>query len=164
MRTTADLQTLLRWHARKHFIHFLGRHFTIPKLAHRFHDTAFVGLITVQYFKDPVDPQWADAPDVKAYKEFFEKYYPEGNINDGFNISGFSIAWGLVQVLERCGDELTRENVMKQVTSFQNVEAPMMLPGVKWNTGPDDFSLIEYGQLSRFDGEKWVLFGQVMGN
>ncbi len=123
-----------------------------------------VGLITAVYFKDPSDPQWADYPDVKEYKAWFQKYYPEGNIDDAFNVSGYSIAWGVVEVLKRCGDDLTRANVMKQVASFKDVEAPMMLPGVKWSTSAEDFSLIEAGQLARFDGEKWVLFGEIIGN
>ncbi len=123
-----------------------------------------VGLITAVYFKDPSDPQWANYPDVKEYKAWFQKYYPEGNIDDAFNVSGYSIAWGVVEVLKRCGDNLTRANVMKQVASFKDVEAPMMLPGVKWSTSAEDFSLIEAGQLARFDGEKWVLFGEIIGN
>ncbi len=123
-----------------------------------------VGLITAVYFKDPSDPQWANYPDVKEYKAWFQKYYPEGNIDDAFNVSGYSIAWGVVEVLKRCGDDLTRANVMKQVASFKDVEAPMMLPGVKWSTSAEDFSLIEAGQLARFDGEKWVLFGEIIGN
>lgn len=123
-----------------------------------------VGLITAVYFKDPSDPQWANYPDVKEYKAWFQKYYPEGNIDDAFNVSGYSIAWGVVEVLKRCGDDLTRTNVMKQVASFKDVEAPMMLPGVKWSTSAEDFSLIEAGQLARFDGEKWVLFGEIIGN
>lgn len=122
-----------------------------------------VDLITAVYFKDPSDPQWAEHADVKEYKAWFEKYYPEGNIDDAFNVSGYSIAWGVVEVLKRCGDDLTRANVMKQMTSFKDVEAPMMLPGVKWSTSAEDFSLIEAGQLARFDGEKWVLFGEIIG-
>ncbi len=122
------------------------------------------GIITAVYFKDPSDPQWADSPDMKEYRAWFEKYYPEGDINDAFNVAGYSIAWGVVEVLKRCGDDLTRANVMKQMASFKNVEAPMMLPGVKWNTSAEDFALIESGQLARFDGEKWVLFGEIIGN
>jgi ABC-type branched-subunit amino acid transport system substrate-binding protein len=122
-----------------------------------------VGLLTAVYFKDPIDPQWADSPDVKEYKEWFEKYYPEGNINDVFNVNGYMIAWGVVEVLKRTGDELSRTNVMKQMASIKDLEAPMMLPGAKWNTSAEDFALIESGQLARFDGEKWVLFGDVIG-
>jgi len=122
-----------------------------------------VDIITAVYFKDPIDPQWADSSDVKEYKAWFEKYYPEGNINDVFNTNGYMIAWGVVELLKKCGDDLTRANIMKQMASFKNVEAPLMLPGVKWNTSPDDFALIESGQLARFDGEKWVLFGDIIG-
>ena len=123
-----------------------------------------VDIITAHYFKDPSDPQWADSPDVAEYKAWFKKYYSEGNIDDAFNVSGYSIAWGVSELLNRCGDDLSRANVMKQMAAIQNVDAPMMLPGVKWNTSADDFSLIESGQLARFDGEKWVLFGEVIGN
>lgn len=123
-----------------------------------------VGIITALYFKDPTDPQWADYPDMKAYKEWFAKYYPEGDINDAFNVAGYSIGWGVVELLKKCGDDLTRANVMKQMESFKDVEAPMMLPGMKWNTSPTDFALIESGQLARFDGQKWVLFGDIIGN
>ena len=122
-----------------------------------------VDIITAVYLKDPTDPQWNASPDMQEYKAWFKKYYPEGNIEDAFNVPGYMIAWGVVEVLKRCGDDLTRANVMKQMTSFKDVEAPMMLPGVKWNTSAEDFSLIEAGQLARFDGEKWVLFGEIIG-
>ncbi|MGD8476259.1 MAG: ABC transporter substrate-binding protein [Burkholderiales bacterium] len=120
-------------------------------------------IITAVYFKDPTDPQWASSSDMKAYKAWFEKYYPEGNINDGFNTNGYMIAWGTVELLKKCGDDLSRANIMKQMASFKDVQAPLMLPGVKWNTSPTDFALIEAGQLARFDGEKWVLFGDIIG-
>ena len=121
-------------------------------------------IITAIYWMDPLDPQWADTKAVKDYKAWFEKYYPEGNIADGFNTAGYLIAYGVVEVLKRCGDDLTRANVMKQMASIKDLEVPMMLPGVKWNTSSTDFSLIESGQLARFDGEEWRLFGEVVGN
>jgi len=123
-----------------------------------------VDILTAVYLKDPTDPQWADSPDMKEYKAWFGKYYPEGNIEDGFNVPGYMIAWGVTELLKKCGDDLTRANVMKQMASIKDVEAPMMLPGIKWNTSADDFALIESGQLARFDGEKWVMFGDVIGN
>jgi ABC-type branched-subunit amino acid transport system substrate-binding protein len=122
-----------------------------------------VGLITVQYLKDPSDPQWKNDPAFKEYAAWFKKYYPEGDINDAFNVYGYLIAQGLVYVLKVCGDDLTRENVMRQMTSIKDMQLGMMLPGIKWNTGPDDFFLIESGQLARFDGKEWVLFGKVAG-
>jgi len=123
-----------------------------------------VGLITALYLKDPVDPQWADDDDMKAYIEWFNKYMPDGNINDVFNVNGYIIASGVVRVLEACGDDLTRANIMKQTASIQDVQAPMMLPGIKWNTSAEDFFLIESAQLARFDGKEWALFGDVIGN
>ncbi len=123
-----------------------------------------VDIITADYLKDPTDPQWADSPDMKEYKAWFEKYYPEGNIEDGFNVHGYVMAWGVIELLKKCGDDLTRANVMKQMASFKDVEAPMMLAGIKWNTSAEDFALIESGQLARFDGEKWILFGEIIGN
>jgi branched-chain amino acid transport system substrate-binding protein len=122
-----------------------------------------VGLITALYFKDPVDPQWQDHPSMQEYTAWFNQYYPEGDISDGFNVAGYLIAQGVVHVLKACGDDLTRENVMKQMTSIRDLQMPMMLPGITWNTGPDDYFLIESGQLARFDGKEWELFGDVIG-
>jgi len=122
-----------------------------------------VGLITAIYLIDPADPQWKNDPAMKAYKTWFAKYYQDGDINDAFNVAGYVIAEGVVEVLKRCGDDLSRENVMKQMASLKNLEVPMMLPGIKWSTGPDDFFLIESAQLARFDGKEWKLFGKVLG-
>jgi ABC-type branched-subunit amino acid transport system substrate-binding protein len=122
-----------------------------------------VGLITAIYLMDPADPQWKNDPAFKAYQAWFEKYFPQGDINDGFNVAGYVIAEGVVQVLKMCGDDLSRENVMKQMASIKDLAVPMMLPGIKWNTAPDDFFLIESAQLARFDGKEWKLFGKVLG-
>ena len=121
------------------------------------------GLITALYLKDPTDPQWANDPDMKAYATWFKKYYPDGNFADGFNVSGYVIAHGTVHVLKACGDDLSRENIMKQMANIRDLQVPMMLPGVKWNTSPTDFFLIESAQLARFDGKEWALFGKVIG-
>ena len=123
-----------------------------------------VGLITANFFKDPADPQWKNDPGFKEYAAWFKKYYPEGDINDGFNVGGYLIAQGVVHVLKACGDDLTRENVMKQMTSIKDLQLPMMLPGIKWNTRPDDYYLIESAQLARFDGKEWVRFGKIIGH
>ncbi len=122
-----------------------------------------VGLISAAYFKDPTDPQWKDDADMKAYAAWFKKYFSEGNFTDGFNVSGYVIAQGLVHVLKACGDDLSRENIMKQMANIRDLQVPMMLPGVKWNTSPTDFFLIESAQLARFDGKEWALFGKVLG-
>jgi len=122
-----------------------------------------VGLITALYLVDPADPQFQNDPAFKEYQAWFEKYYPQGDIRDVFNVSGYLIARGVVQVLKACGDDLSRENVMKQMTSIRDLQMPMMLPGIKWNTSPTDFFLIESGQLARFDGKEWKLFGGIIG-
>ena len=121
-----------------------------------------VGLLTSAYFKDPTDPQWANDKGYKDWVEWMKKYYPSGNLADGFNVYGYNVAQGLVQVLKQCGDNLTRENVMKQAASL-DMTLPMLLPGVNVKTGPDDFYPIEREQMSRFDGKTWILFGKVYG-
>jgi ABC-type branched-subunit amino acid transport system substrate-binding protein len=122
-----------------------------------------VGLITAGYLKDPVDPQWKDDAGMKEYLGWLKKYYPEGDPKDGFNVTGYLVAQGTVLVLKQCGDDLTRENVMRQVANIKDVQMPMMLPGIRWNTSPTDYFLIESAQLARFDGKEWKLFGKVIG-
>jgi branched-chain amino acid transport system substrate-binding protein len=122
-----------------------------------------VGLISAAYLKDPVDPQWKNDAEFKEYLAWFKKYYPEGDINDGFNVAGYVIAEGVVHVLKACGDDLSRENVMKQMSSIKDLQIPMMLPGIKWNTSADDYFLIESAQLTRFDGKEWVRLGKIIG-
>ena len=97
-----------------------------------------VGLLTSAYIKDPTDPQWVNDKGYKDWVEWMKKYYPAGNLADGFNVYGYNVAQGLVQVLKQCGDNLTRENVMKQAASL-DITLPMLLPGVNVKTGPDDF-------------------------
>jgi ABC-type branched-subunit amino acid transport system substrate-binding protein len=122
-----------------------------------------VGLITAIYLKDSADPQWKDDAGMKEYMAWFKKYYPEGDIKDSFNVNGYLIAQGVVQVIKQCGDDLSRENVMRQMADLKDLQMPMMLPGIKWHTGPDDFFLIESAQLARFDGKEWKTFGKVIG-
>ena len=122
-----------------------------------------VGLISATYLKDPVDPQWKDDGEFKEYSAWFKKYYSEGDINDGFNVVGYLIGQGVVHVLKACGDDLSRENVMKQMANIRDLQMPMMLPGIKWNTSPNDYFLIESAQLARFDGKQWVRFGKIIG-
>jgi branched-chain amino acid transport system substrate-binding protein len=121
-----------------------------------------VGIITAQYGKDPTDPQWANDPGMKDWQDFMKKYYPAGSLIEANNVYGYSVAMTLVQVLKQCGDNLTRENVMKQAANL-DLTLPMSLPGINIKTGPDDFYPIEREQLSRFDGKTWVLFGKVYG-
>ena len=122
-----------------------------------------VGVITALYYKDPTDPQWANDPAMKDWLAWMKKYYPEGNVADGYNVYGYAAAQTLVQVLKQCGDYLTRENLMRQAANLKNFEIPVLLPGIKINTSPTDFYPIEQVQLARFDGKRWVLFGEMLG-
>ncbi|HTP74083.1 MAG TPA: ABC transporter substrate-binding protein [Burkholderiaceae bacterium] len=119
-----------------------------------------VGIITTQYGKDPTDPQWANDKAFLDWKAWMAKYYPSGDLKDASNVYGYSVAQTVVQVLKQCGDNLTRENVMKQAASLDMV-LPMSLPGINVKTSPTDFYPIEREQLARFDGKTWVLFGKV---
>ena len=120
------------------------------------------GIVSDFYLKDPTDPQWKDDPGFQAWLAFMEKYYPDGDKSDSGNIYGPSIAATTVQVLKQCGDELTRENLMKQAANLRDFTVPLLLPGVKINTGPGDFAPIKQVQMARFDGERWRLFGPVL--
>jgi len=122
-----------------------------------------VGLITAGYLKDPVDPQWKSDPGMKEYLAWLKKYDPEGDPRDGLNVTGYLVAQAVVLVLKQCGDDLTRENVMRQAANIKDVQAAMMLPGIRWNTSATDYYVVESGQLARFDGKEWVLFGKVIG-
>jgi branched-chain amino acid transport system substrate-binding protein len=120
-------------------------------------------LITVQYYKDANDPQWKDDPAMLEWRAFMARYYREGDVKDASNIYGYIAAQAMVQVLKQCGNDLTRENVMKQAENLKNVKLPLLLPGVTLNTGPNDHAPVEQAQLSRFKGTQWVLFGDVIG-
>ena len=119
-------------------------------------------IISAQYLKDTTDPQWANDPGMKDYLDFMNKDFPEGDKLDNGTVVGFSVAQTLVQVLKQCGDNLTRENVMKQAASLKNFRAEMLLPGITINTSATDFAPISQLQLMRFKGEKWQLFGDVI--
>jgi len=121
-----------------------------------------VGLISIGYVKDPTDPLWKDDKAVKDYLAIMKKYYPDGNTSDSLNIYGMSAAQTLVQVLKQCGDDLTRENVMRQAANLKDLEIPTLLPGIRINTSPTDFYPIEQVQLIRFDGKTWVRFGELL--
>ena len=115
-----------------------------------------IGIISAQYTKDPSDPQWNDDVETKRYFAWMKKYYPEGDPADLYNVSGYNYAHAIVHVLEQCGDELTRENVMKQAASLKSVELPMLLPGIALSTSPADYAPIKRIYLRRFDGKRWT--------
>jgi ABC-type branched-subunit amino acid transport system substrate-binding protein len=119
-------------------------------------------VISASYAKDVSDPQWANDPGVAAFKDLLAKYLPEINPIDSSAMTGYNIATTMVEVLTRCGDNLTRANVMKQAASLKQFPQGGLLPGVTVTTGPDDFQPIEQLQLMQFKGERWQLFGEVM--
>jgi ABC-type branched-subunit amino acid transport system substrate-binding protein len=120
------------------------------------------GIISAHYFKDATDPQWKNDPAKLAWEEWMKRYHKSGMLDDGFNVYGYITAQLLVHVLKACGDELTRENVMRQAANLRNLELPMLLPGITVSTSPTDFSPIGEMQLARFDGKRWVLFGNIL--
>ena len=119
------------------------------------------GLITALYQKEITDPQWKNDKGYLDWVAFMKKYYPEGALDDQSNAYGYLAAQTLVQVLKQCGNDLSRENIMKQAANLKNFELALLLPGMKVNTSPTDFAPIEQEQLAKFDGERWVLFGEL---
>ena len=122
-----------------------------------------IGLISTAYVKDATDPQWDNDPGMLVWREFMKKHYPEGDVLDVANVYGYAVTATMVQVLKQCGNDLSRENVMKQAANLKDFRVEVLLPGIVMNTGPTDFAPIESLQLMRFDGHKWVLSGEVMG-
>ncbi|UWU77747.1 ABC transporter substrate-binding protein [Bradyrhizobium huanghuaihaiense] len=119
-------------------------------------------IISAAYLKDVSDPQWKDDAGMKGFLDFMTKYFPEGDKLDGGTIVGYGVAQTLVEVLKNCGDNLTRENVMKQAASLKDFRTEVLLPGIKINTGANDFAPISSLQLMKFKGDKWDLFGDVI--
>jgi branched-chain amino acid transport system substrate-binding protein len=120
------------------------------------------GIVSSNYLKDPSDPYWKN--DLKAWNEFLDKYYPEANRIDGAIVYGYAVAQTLVHVLNACGDNLTRENVMKQAASMKALEPDGLLPGIKINTSVTNFAPISQVQMMRFKGETWERFGEVISS
>jgi ABC-type branched-subunit amino acid transport system substrate-binding protein len=120
------------------------------------------GVISVNYGKDPLDPTWKDDAGMKKYFEFMAKYYPDGDKDSSFNSYGYMTSQLMIHVLKACGDDLTRENVMKQATSLKNVQLDLLLPGIAVNTTPDDYRVNKQLQMMKFNGERWELFGPIL--
>ncbi len=121
-----------------------------------------VGLLTLQYYKDPNDPQWKDDPSMLEWRAFMGRHYRDGDPKDASNLYAYITAQTMVHVLKACGNELTRENLMKQAASIKNLKLPLLLPGMSLNTSPDDYFLVKQGQLARFTGTQWQGFGEVL--
>jgi branched-chain amino acid transport system substrate-binding protein len=121
------------------------------------------GVLSTNYLKDPTDPAWKDDPAIKEWAAFMDRYFPEGDKTSTFSVYGYLTAQTLVQVLKQCGDDLTRENVMRQAANLRNFELALLLPGIKINTSPTDYFPVEQMQMSRFNGEHGDLFGSPIG-
>jgi branched-chain amino acid transport system substrate-binding protein len=121
-----------------------------------------VGIISAGYLKEPTDPQWANTPEYKEWLDWMKKYNSAGNLTDSNNVYGYSAAQTMIAVLRASGDNLTRENVMKQAASIHDLKLPMLLPGIVVSTSETDFAPIKQMQLMKFDGTTWQLFGDVL--
>jgi branched-chain amino acid transport system substrate-binding protein len=120
------------------------------------------GTISVNYGKDPLDPQWANDEGMKRYKAFMAKYGADMDPNNTLSSYGYGTAQLLVHILKMCGDDVTRANVMKQATNIKNYVADLSLPGMSASTSPDDYRINKQFQLMKFNGERWELFGEIM--
>jgi branched-chain amino acid transport system substrate-binding protein len=118
-------------------------------------------IISIGYLKDPTDPQWQSDPAFRDWLAFMQKEYPDGNTADNYNVTGYSLAQTLVEVLKRCGDDLSRERVMKEAAHL-DLALPMLLPGIKVKTAPDDFRPLKEMRLERFNGQIWVPFTEII--
>ncbi|MFK4539739.1 branched-chain amino acid transport system substrate-binding protein [Bradyrhizobium ottawaense] len=120
------------------------------------------GILSVQYIKDPADPAWRDDPDVQEWRAFMQRYYPDGNKDDSQTLWGYGVGKAIAQVIRQCGNDLTRENVMRQAANL-NYYNGVTLPGVKIKTSPTDFRPLEQFQMMRVNGENWERFGEIVG-
>ena len=121
-----------------------------------------VGVISALWTKDPADPQWHNDADFKVWDAWMDKYMPKASKDNVFGLVSYVFSYAMHQVLKMCGDNLTRENIIRQATSLKDLEVPLLLPGMKVNTSPTDYYPVEQYQLARFDGKKWVMFGELM--
>ena len=121
-----------------------------------------IGIISATYLKDPTDPQWQDTPEYKEWLAFMNDHNLSASIADAQSVVGYSYAQTMVAVLKACGDNLTRENIMKQAASIHDLKLPMLLPGVTLNTSADDFDPVKQMQLMKFDGTTWRRFGDLV--
>ena len=117
------------------------------------------GIISVAFLMDALDPQWKDDPGMKAFDSFLAHDFPGADRADSLVLGGYNVAQTLVQVLKQCGDDLTRDNVMRQAANLKNFRTTNLLPGITINTNPADFAPIKQVQFRRFKGDTWELFG-----
>ena len=121
------------------------------------------GIISSRYLMDQLDPTWSDTKAIKEWTAWMKKYYPAGSLTDASNVYGYASAQTMVEVLKNCGDNLTRENVMKQAANLKDFSPTVGLPGIRINTSPTDFAPFESVEMMQFDGKSWKGFGEIMG-
>ncbi len=121
-----------------------------------------VGIISASYGKDPTDPQWQNGTEYKDWLAWMQKYNASSNTADTNAVYGYNVSQTLIHVLKMCGNDLTRENIMKQAANIQDLKLPMLLPGIVVSTSATDFAPIKQMQLQKFDGTTWQLFGEVI--
>lgn len=120
------------------------------------------GIISNAYLKDPSDPAWSNDAATRDWNAFIDRYLPDGDKADRVIVYSYAVAHTLLEVLKRCGDDLTRDNIMRQAANLKNLDIPMLLPGIKINTSAKDYFPVEEMQLIRFDGQRWQPLGEVM--
>ncbi|MFL5283846.1 MAG: ABC transporter substrate-binding protein [Rhodopila sp.] len=121
-----------------------------------------VGIVSSAYLKDPTDPRWDNDAGMKEWRAFMAKYYPEGDVKDGGNIAAYGLTYTMMAVLKACGEDLSRQNMMKQATNLHDLENPVLLPGIKINTSPTNYHPVRQLQLMRWSGKTWELFGDII--
>jgi branched-chain amino acid transport system substrate-binding protein len=120
------------------------------------------GIVSSAYLKDPSEPRWQNDSGLEHWSTFMDKYFPSGGKTNAFTVYGYSVAQTVVQVLRQCGDDITRDNVMKQAANLHDLHLDMLLPGITVNTSPTDYAPIKQLQMVRFTGERWELFGPIL--
>ncbi len=117
-----------------------------------------IGLVSATPSKSAGDPEWANDPGYQEWLAFMGKYYPEGDVREQLNLAGYNMGMLMVEVLKRCGADVTPQRILKEATSLRNVELPGYVPGITVNTSPTDYRIIKQLRLQRFDGKRWVAF------
>nr|WP_294506669.1 ABC transporter substrate-binding protein [uncultured Rhodopila sp.] len=121
-----------------------------------------IGIISSAWAKDPTDPRWENDAGMREWRAFMAKYYPDGDLKDGGNVAGFAFTHAMLTVLKACGEDFSRENMMKQATSLRDLEVPVLLPGIRLNTSPTNYHPVRQLQLMRWTGKTWDLFGDLI--
>jgi branched-chain amino acid transport system substrate-binding protein len=121
-----------------------------------------IGIVSCTYYKDPSDPRWANDPGIAQWRSIMQKYLPGADLSDAFYVYGFGAVMTMAAALKQCGNDFSRENLMRQATSLKDVEIPSLLPGIRINTSPTNYHTISQVRLMRWNGTSWDLFGDVL--